>query len=252
LKFRAILSEKLTPEQQALAKAMHHIFGVKSGNIYIYELAFRHKSMASEVKSGCTDSYERLEFLGDAILGAVIAEFLFKKFPFKSEGFLTDLRSKIVCGKFLSKIAQKLGLDKLIHIQNNAHNKVVTSALGDVMEAVIGAVFIDKGFEATRKVILERIINLHVDVEFLVETETNFKSRLIEWAQKEKAELCFSLKNAKTVNGQKQYTVEVVIDSQAICEAIHNSIKECEQLAAERSIEFLKEEGRYGTPEKNN
>lgn len=241
---RNILKEKPTPEQQALSKALLNVFGVKIGNIYIYELAFRHKSVAAEVKAGFKDSYERLEFLGDAVLGAVIAEYLFKKYPFKSEGFLTDLRSKIVCGKFLTKIAQKLGLEKLIHIQSNG-NTNVTGALGDVMEALIGALFVDKGFQMTKKIILERIISIHVDVEALVELETNFKSRLIEWAQKEKCELKFHLKDTKIVKGQKQYTVETIINNRIYSEAVHYSIKESEQLAAEKTIEILKEEGKY-------
>jgi len=245
LGFSTLFKVKPTPEQQELAKVLKNIFGLKTGNVYIYELAFRHKSVAAEVKHGCKDSYERLEFLGDAVLGVVIAEYLFKKYPFKTEGFLTDLRSKIVCGKFLSKIAQKLGLNKLIHIQNNGHNNSYISAYGDVVEAVIGAMFIDKGFEFTKKVIIERIVEIHVDLNEMVETETNFKSRLIEWTQREKCELVFALKDTKVVNGQKQYTVQAVINDKSLAEAVHYSIKEAEQLAAEKTIEFLKEEGRY-------
>ncbi len=241
---RNIIREKPTPEQKALSKALLNVFGIKSGNIYIYELAFRHKSVAAEVKAGFKDSYERLEFLGDAVLGVIIAEYLFKKYPFKSEGFLTDLRSKIVCGKFLTKIAQKLGLDKLIHIQNNG-NTNMTGALGDVVEALIGAMFVDKGFEMTKKIVLERIISIHVDIEALVGTETNFKSRLIEWAQKEKCELKFVLKDTKIVKRQKQYTTEIIIDDRVYSEAVNYSIKESEQLAAEKAIEVLKEEGKY-------
>ncbi len=240
-----ILNKKYSTEQKALLKALEVNFGVRTKNIHIYELAFRHKSVASEVKSGCKDSYERLEFLGDAVLGTVIAEYLFKKYPFKSEGFLTDTRSKIVCGKFLAKIAQKLGLDKLIHIQNNARNNLVASAVSDVLEAVIGAIYIDKGFEFTKNVLIKRIIEIHIDIDALSETETNFKSRLIEWSQKEKTNVCFNLKDTKVLNGQKQYTVEIVIDDHVTSEALHNSIKESEQLAAEKAIMLLKEEGRY-------
>lgn len=245
LALRKIFNEKLTPEQKVIEQTIYNIFGVKSGNIYIYELAFRHKSVAEEVKTGFKDSYERLEFLGDAVLGLVIAEYLFKKYPFKSEGFLTNLRSKIVCGKFLAKISQKLGLDKHISIQNQTNSHLLASAQGDVVEAVLGALFIDKGFDVTRKVILERIIAIHVDVENLVETETNFKSRLIEWAQKEKIELNFVVKDVKTTNHLKQYVVAAVINGVSFPEAINNSIKESEQLAAEKAIEILKEQGRY-------
>jgi len=245
LGIRKILQTQLTPEQQALSQTLYNVFGIKTKNIYIYELAFRHKSSGTEIKSGFRDSYERLEFLGDAVLGVVIAEFLFKKYPFRDEGFLTDLRSKIVCGKFLSKISQKLGLDKHIALQNSGHSNIAAGTLGDVVEAVVGSMYIDKGFDTTKKIILERIVDMHIDVETLEETETNFKSRLIEWSQKEKTELLFSLKDTKTVKGQKQYTVEIIINNNVLAEAVHYSIKESEQLAAEKTIEILKEEGKY-------
>jgi len=232
----------LSKEQTELSKALYNILGVKTKNIYIYELAFRHKSVSVYGKNGHRDSYERLEFLGDAVIGLVVADYLFKKFPFKTEGFLTNLRSKIVCGKNLSKISQKLGFENLILVQQNMN---MFSATGDVLESIIGAIYIDKGFKYTKKVVLERIINMHVDIEQLVETETNFKSRLIEWAQKEKIELHFHLKDTKTVQSKKQYVVAVEINGTNIAEATHQSIKETEQLAAEKAIEILKETNRY-------
>jgi ribonuclease-3 len=232
----------LSKEQTELSKALYNILGVKTKNIYIYELAFRHKSVSVYGKNGHRDSYERLEFLGDAVIGLVVADYLFKKFPFKTEGFLTNLRSKIVCGKNLSKISQKLGFENLILVQQNMN---MFSATGDVLESIIGAIYIDKGFKYTKKVVLERIINMHVDIEELVETETNFKSRLIEWAQKEKVELHFHLKDTKTVQSKKQYVVAVEINGTNIAEATHQSIKETEQLAAEKAIEILKETNRY-------
>jgi ribonuclease III len=245
LGIKSILKNQLTAEQEALSKAIFNSFGVKTKNIYIYQLAFRHKSVACEVSLGYKDSYERLEFLGDAVLGTVIAELLFKKYPFKSEGFLTNLRSKIVCGKFLTKISYKLGLDKLLHVQTYAGNTMNTSVMGDILEAVIGAVFMDKGFNYTKKMILERIVAIHVDIEQLVETETNFKSRLLEWAQKNKANLTYEVVETKTVKRLKQYVTQAVCDGRVFPEATHNSIKESEQLAAEKAIEVLKEEGLY-------
>lgn len=240
-----ILSEKLNKDQKILKKAIYNIFGIKSGNIFVYELAFRHKSVAGEIKSGFKDSYERLEFLGDAILGLVVAEFLFKKYPFKSEGFLTNLRSKIVCGKFLTKISLKLGLDKHILIQNNQNINIMLSAQSDVLEAVLGAIFIDKGYEITRKVIIERVINIHIDIEELAETETNFKSRIIEWAQREKNDINFLIKDVKSSNNLKQYVIAIVINGEEYPEAISNSIKESEQLAAQKAIEVLKLHGKF-------
>jgi len=233
---------KLTQEQIELSKALFNILGVKTKNIYIYELAFRHKSVSAYAKRGHHDSYERLEFLGDAVLGLIIADYLFKKFPFKTEGFLADLRSKIVCGKNLSRISQKLGFDNFIVVQQSMNTSSVTD---DVFEAILGALYIDKGYEYTKKLVLDRIINIHIDIEQLLETETNFKSRLIEWAQKEKNDTQFHLKDTKIVQSKKQYYVTVEVDGVFIAEAVHQSIKEAEQLAAEKAIEKLKEMNLY-------
>jgi len=150
-----------------------------------------------------------------------------------------------VCGKFLTKISLKLGLDKHILIQNNQNINTMLSAQSDVLEAVLGAIFIDKGYEITRKVIIERVINIHIDIEELAETETNFKSRIIEWAQREKNDINFLIKDVKSSNNLKQYVIAIVINGEEYPEAISNSIKESEQLAAQKAIEVLKLHGKF-------
>ena len=129
-----------------LYTAIRNIFGYYPGNISLYKLAFRHKSVAVELSNGSRVSNERLEYLGDAILGAIVAEHLFKLFPYKDEGFLTEMRSKIVSRVQLNKLSQKLGIDNLIQVNTESGN-VYRSMKGDAFEAFVGALYMDKGYD---------------------------------------------------------------------------------------------------------
>jgi ribonuclease-3 len=166
------------------------VLGFLPGNIRLYELAFIHKSASLSDDKGNPLNYERLEYLGDAILGAVTAEFLYRRYPDQKEGFLTKMRSKIVNGDHLSTLAQQMGLDKLMEnrLQNEQANRHI---MGDAFEAFIGAIYLDKGYSRTRKFILKKVILNHVDLDGLERVETNYKSQLIEWAQKNKKEITF-------------------------------------------------------------
>lgn len=214
------------------------LFGYTPGNIYLYILAFRHKSAAVEVNPSVRISNERLEYLGDAILSAVVADYLFKMFPFKDEGFLTEMRSKIVSRTQLNKLSQRLGMDQFIesHQDSAGHNKSMT---GDAFEAFIGALYLDKGYNFTRKIIIERIIAHHFDLEELETTEVNFKSKLLEWSQKERVTVDFMVIAENGSGYKKQYHVEVQVDGQGVSKAIDFSIKGAEQMAAEKAIEAL-------------
>jgi len=215
-----------------LYKAIKNIFGFKPKNIFLYKLAFTHSSIVSESKSGIKENNERLEYLGDAILGAIVADFLFKKFPCKSEGFLTEMRSKIVSRSNLNKLSQKLGLAKLL--QTQIDNKVSKSSInGDAFEAFIGALYLDKGYRFAKRIIVNRIIKCHIDVEELVNIELNFKSRLIEWSQKEHKSLEFKLTEETGYGVNKLYWVDVIIDSNIEGKGKDFSIKKAEQNAAE-------------------
>ncbi|MBI9036317.1 MAG: ribonuclease III, partial [Bacteroidales bacterium] len=150
-----------------------------------------HKSVAHEL-NGVKISNERLEYLGDAILGAIVADYLFKLFPYKDEGFLTEMRSKIVSRAQLNKLSLKLGLDKLIQSNRESMNHY-KSMQGDAFEAFVGALYLDKGYDFTRDILVDNIIRLHYNIDDLQKTEVNFKSRLIEWGQKEKKEVLFKV-----------------------------------------------------------
>jgi ribonuclease-3 len=200
-------------------------------------LAFRHKSIAIEIKDGVKNSNERLEFLGDALLGSIVAEYLFSRFPLKDEGFLTEMRSKIVSRVYLNRLALKMGVDQLVQYNQNA--KVYKSIYGDTLEALIGAIYLDKGFRFTRKLILERIVKYYIDVEDLQNQELNFKSKLINWAQKNKKSIFFDAKELIAADKQRYFEVTVLIDDKALGSAKGLSKKAAEQSAAESACAIL-------------
>lgn len=220
--------------EKDLYHAIKNIFGFCPGNIFLYKLAFIHKSAGSDTIRGVRVNNERLEFLGDAILDAVVADYLFKSFPLKDEGFLTEMRSKIVSRAQLNKLSLKLGLNALIRLDTSS-SSAFRSVQGDTFEALIGAIYLDKGYLFTRTILIDRIIRRYFDLNDLVNQEVNFKSRMIEWAQREKKQLAFNTVT-ETGNGyKKQYVVELVVDGLAMAEGRDYSIKGAEQNAAEKA-----------------
>ena len=224
---------------QDLYRSIKNIFGFYPGNIFLYRLALRHKSATKKKINGLKINNERLEYLGDAILSAVIADFLFKQFPYKNEGFLTEMRSKIVSRNALNKLSLKLGLEKLIVSDADQQYKP-KSAGGDAFEALIGAIYLDKGYYFTKRTIVNRILNLHFDLEDLIDSEISYKSRVIEWAQKGKHDINFQMVEEIGEKQEKQFKVAVMIDGQNISESIDYSIRGAEKLAAEKAALKLK------------
>jgi ribonuclease-3 len=216
-------------------ESLKNVLGFNPVNISLYRKAFTHSSAAPEIKDGVKDSYERLEFLGDAVLSSIIADYLFKKFPFKDEGFLTKMRSKIVSRNQLNKLSVRFGLQKFIDadfgISRSSH-----SVHGDVFEALIGAIYLDKGYRFTQQYVQDKIIPQHLDMEEIEQTETDFKSKFIEWAQKEKKSFAFVV-IGEVMNGhEKQYIVEARIDQQPCGKGQSISKKKAEQQAAEQAM----------------
>ncbi len=220
--------------EKKLRLSIKNIFGFYPGNIFLYKLALRHKSASLDKINGFKINNERLEYLGDAILGAVVAEYLFKRFPYENEGFLTEMRSKIVSRSSLNKLSHKLGLSKLI-VSSDTKNGHGKSAAGDAFEAFVGALYIDKGYEFSKKVIINHIVTVHYDIDNLIHADINYKSKMIEWSQKEKHSLRFDLVEEIKQKHEKQYVVEVVVDEKAITKAKDFSIKGAEKLAAEKA-----------------
>lgn len=227
-------------DDRALFDSIKNIFGYYPGNIFLYKLALRHKSAAKEESHGLKISNERLEYLGDAILGAIVADYLFKIFPYKDEGFLTQMRSKIVSRSQLNKLSRKLGLHKLIETQSNDSNHY-RSINGDAFEAFVGAMYLDKGYEFSKKIIIDHVIKIGYDIDELQNTDFNYKSKLIEWSQKNKREIEFRLIGEEGNGYNKQYIVQIFIDSEGYKKGYDYSIKGAEQNASEKTWKVIQE-----------
>lgn len=221
-------------------KSVEQIVGEKPGNALLYQLAFRHTSASKETTiNGFRESNERLEYLGDSVLGMVVAEYLFKKYPFKDEGFLTEIRSRIVNRESLNQVARKIGLDKLIEFdgQRIAHNR--TSMYGDAMEALIGAIYLDKGFRFTKKFILKKLIANYFDLDTVIQTNTNYKSILLSWAQQEGKKVVFEIVQENGKHHHKEFVAQVSVDGEAVSQGGGWNKKKAEQEAARRACEAL-------------
>lgn len=227
--------------QKEFVRKLKNVLGFVPNNISLYKMAFRHRSAARLLKNGTRSSNERLEFLGDAILGAVIAELLFKQYPYKEEGFLTEMRSKIVNRATLNQLAKKIGFDSMIKFDERSvsiqtkHN----SMLGDAFEAVIGAIYMDKGYNFTREFLIKRIVKPHIDIHTLELTETNFKSKLIEWCQRHGKDVAFELAENAEGESSKLFTINAMVDGEACGSGRDYNKKNAEKLAAEKACEIL-------------
>jgi len=223
---------------EKLVRAIKNIAGITPSNLELFRLATVHSSIAKENGNGFKESNERLEYLGDAILGAAVADYLFKKFPFKSEGFLTEIRSRIVNREALNQLARKIGIANIVQYdQKNAHLQQVI--LGNTLEAIVGAVYLDKGYLRTRKFVIDKLISPNYDLDELVNSNPNFKSRIIEWAQREGKEVRFEILNVKKGKNHKEFTAQVIVDNEPKGTGYGNSKKKAEQDAALKTCEML-------------
>lgn len=210
------------------AKTLKTILGFKPSNLSLYEQAFTHKSIVNESEK-YEVSNERLEFLGDAILGAIVAEYFFNRFPYEEEGFLTKVRSKLVSRNFLNQLSIDIGLDTFLETSADINRS--KSIFGDAFEALIGAIYLDKGYKISRKFVIEKVILDYVDVDQLVEMETDFKSKLVEWVQKNKANYEYVI----TENSRGKFTsfqCDLFINGKKQSAAEERSKKKAEQEAA--------------------
>ncbi len=221
-----------------LQRSIAHIIGERPSNLDLYQLALRHTSAAKATPiEGFRESNERLEYLGDAVLGMVIAEFLFKKYPYKDEGFLTEIRSRIVNRETLNGIAREIGLDILIEYDGNRtrHLPTRSSMYGDALEALVGAIYLDKGFRFTRRFILNELLS-HYNIELVVQHNANFKSRLIEWAQRDGKEIRFEILSEKGTGHLREFIAQVMLNDEPFATGTGYSKKKAEQAAAEKAL----------------
>lgn len=209
-------------------------------NLKIYDLAFIHRSASITDTQGNLINNERLEYLGDAILGAVIADFLYNRFPQEDEGFLTKMRSKLVNRNFLTGLTFEMGIN--VFIEMNAKSTQDKSHIyGDVLEALIGAIYLDKNYRAAKFFITKRILSQYVNLNEIEQVDKNFKSRLIEWSQKNKREIDF-VTHEKPSGGNRQpsFVAKVEIDGKEAGTGYGATKKEAQQNAARQTLKGLK------------
>lgn len=230
--------KRSSQEDRALRKRLQGILGFRPKNIAIYRLALTHSSAGLVVKDGIPLSNERLEFLGDAILGAVAAKYLFKRFPFESEGFLTETRSKIVSRKNLGALAKRLGLRELVRKEDSL-NKSTSSLGGDALEALVGAAFLDRGFELTERFVVRHLIDSFIDLEQLLKEDANFKSRIIEHCQKYRKQYVFEMVGHTLYKGDTLFEIHLRMDGTVMGKGTGRTKKEAEQLAAKETCVAL-------------
>lgn len=212
---------------------------IKSGlgfypdNYKYYQIALTHRSASIKADDGSLINNERLEFLGDAILDAVVAHYLFTKYPDEDEGFLTQMRSKIVKREYLNKLAKKIGLSKLI-VSHTSKNNVKKNLYGDALEAFIGAMYLDRGYLFTRKYIVNYLIGNHIDMVQLKNSDTNYKSQLLEWVQKYKLEM--SIDTDIDPKQSDRFVSYIRIEREICGSGFGYSKKEAEQKAAGQAL----------------
>lgn len=228
---------KIFKQKSEFALTLERILGFRPKKLNYYQQAFTHKSVIKDSKQEAYESYERLEFLGDAILDSIISTYLFNKFPFKDEGFLTQLRSRLVRRKTLNELGDKIGLKELVESKLNRES---TTIYGDAVEALIGAVYLDKGYLAAEKFVLEKLLALHINMEEVILTETDFKSRVLEWSQKHKKQLRYNI-SEKEEGKTKLFIAELLIEEEAKGRGTAISKKRAEQQAAEQFYKEIKE-----------
>ena len=224
--------------------AFYRILGFFPNNIRWYEEALLHKSFR-EAGKGEYKNNERLEFLGDAILDAITADLVFHRFKTKKEGFLTNTRSKIVKRETLDYVAAELGLHKLILSASNLHIQK-THVPGNALEALIGAIYLDKGYEKTRIFIENQIIRKYIDIDSIAKKEVNYKSRLLEWAQKNKVEINFVLlENFLNTEGNPVFQSKVEINGLAAGIGAGFSKRESQQNATHMALKKIKSDPEF-------
>jgi ribonuclease-3 len=216
-------------------------FGYRPINLNLFHEALTHKSLSSsKTNTNKQFSNERLEYLGDAILDAVIAELLFSRFPEEDEGYLTQIKSKVVSRKTLSLIGEAINLKSVIRYNKNRSINLSTLE-GNAFEALIGAIYLDGGFDATKKSINNHVFRKYADLNKILEEEIDFKSKLFIWCQKSRLKLDFNIVKEENIQGNWQYEIQVCISNQAYGIGIGNSKKLAEQLASKEALILIGE-----------
>jgi len=236
LRFIFRVYNRFFSKHKILVNKLRPLLGFTPANLDLFKLAFSHKSNNSE-KSSAIRNNERLEYLGDAVLGTIVAEYLFKKYPGGNEGFLTKMRSKIVRRKSLNDIGDKMGLDMLLAEYNKT--KLSKSMLGNAVEALVGAVYVEKGYDATKHFVVQRMLRNYIDIHQLEELDENYKSQLLEFCQKHGQNVGYKVVARYKFEKRDRFKVAVLVDGVQVAYADDFNKKSAEQTASARAIAQL-------------
>ena len=221
-------------------KTLRDLFGIYPNNIELYKLALIHRSASLFLPDGTPMNNERLEFLGDAVLESVISDFLFIEFPEQNEGFLTQMRSKMVSRQTLNQLSVDIGLSKHI-ISQGGGNFMQKHIYGDALEAMVGAIYLDKGYDFVNRLLINNIFRKYIDLEDMMEMETDSKSRLLEWGQKMKKQIVFdTVQSPDSTHNLPVFMTSVLVNDVEMGHGEGQSKKEAEQKAAHEVLEQIK------------
>ena len=223
------------PSQRAYFKQLCNILGFTPVHLSLYTTALSHRS----VRENADENNERLEYLGDAILSSIVADYLFKRYPYKGEGFLTEMRSKMVNRATLNDIAIKMGLKKITLFNKSDGSLKVSQIFGNTLEALVGAIYLDRGYEKTKSWVYRRMITTHMFMDDLENLEINHKNKLYGWANKNGKALEFETLDEKMENGRRLFRVGAVVDGELVAEGKAYNKKDASQIAAQLAVEKL-------------
>ncbi len=216
-------------------KSVYNLIGYHTSKMVLFHTALNHRS----VKDNPAENNERMEFLGDAIIGSVVAEYLFKKYPYKGEGFLTEMRSKMVNRQQLNHIAIQMGLKKMTQFNKLDGGLKSSQIFGNTLEALVGAIYLDKQYNFTKKWIIEKMIQPYLFMDELEQIDINIKNKIIGWALKQGKQIDFVLADEKIEGRRRLFTINVVIDGEIITSQKGFTKKDASQIAAQKAIEIL-------------
>lgn len=219
----------------AFKKNLRNVLGFAPGKTALYKAALTHRS----VRESADENNERLEYLGDAILSGIVADFLFKKYPYKEEGFLTEMRSKMVNRNKLNEIAIKMGIKRVSMFNKFDNSLRISQIFGNTLEALVGAIYLDKGYRKTQLWVLERMIIPYLFMEDLENLEINHKNKLYGWANKNGKSLEFETLNERIEGGRRLFTIGAMVNGELVAQAKAYNKKDASQVAAAIALEKL-------------
>lgn len=222
-------------KKNSFARELSNLLGYHPHSLSVYETALTHRSLGEHTDQ----NNERLEYLGDAILSALVADYLFKRYPYKGEGYLTEMRSKMVNRQQLNHIALRMGLKKVTRYNKSDSSLRISHIFGNTLEALIGAVYLDIGYKRTEKWVLQQIILPHMFVDELETKEFNHKNKLYAWASRNGSTLEFETIDEKVESGRRLFTVAAVLNGETIAEGRAFNKKDASQLAAQAAVDKL-------------